>query len=238
MTSEERLQIAKNTKSFWFLKRSYLEPRKELSFSYMRYRILRPLLKIYYRAFRALNYPTPWIAPRATAILEQILTKDLKGLEYGSGISSVFLAQRIGHLVSIEHYESWYQKVGRLLKKYDLSNTDRQLVKPDKIKKLPHKPTKPELHEMKYGHTYLDYADYANAVRKFPDKHFDFVLIDGRSRVECMRSSLAKVKKGGFIILDNSERSHYDPIHQMLEEYPKVFSTTGLSDTIIWFKPD
>ena len=206
MTLEDRLQIAKKTQSIWFVKKSYLHRNKELSIKYIRYRFLRPILKGYYQIFRFLNYPTPWIAPRATSILKRILTKDLIGLEFGSGVSSVFIAKRISKLVSVEHNEPWYKRVEDLLEKYELYNVDRRLIKPGQIKDLPQNPTKAEQREMKYGHSYFDYSNYSQMISEFADKHFDFVLIDGRARVDCFFNSIYKIKNGGFIILNGSSQ--------------------------------
>jgi hypothetical protein len=57
---------------------------------------------------------------------------------------------------------------------------------------------------------------YAASIETFPDAHFDFVLVDGRSRPSCFKHSVSKVASGGWLILDNSERKHYRVVHDTL----------------------
>ena len=52
----------------------------------------------------------------------------------------------------------------------------------------------------------------ADAILEFPEDSFDFVLIDGRARVECAYNALSRVRPGGFLLLDNSEWEKYAPI--------------------------
>ena len=49
--------------------------------------------------------------------------------------------------------------------------------------------------------------------------------------------AVVKLKRGGIFILDNSERLRYEPVHRKLRSWKQVFTTTGLTDTTIWFKP-
>lgn len=55
----------------------------------------------------------------------------------------------------------------------------------------------------------VDYAkakkDYINSI-DFYNKAFDVIVIDGVYRKDCVKPALRNLKKGGFIILDNSER--------------------------------
>lgn len=43
----------------------------------------------------------------------------------------------------------------------------------------------------------------------FPDKYFDFIFVDGRNRVECMKSSLELLKDNGLLMLHDSNREKY-----------------------------
>ena len=55
----------------------------------------------------------------------------------------------------------------------------------------------------------LNFKNYCLSISFFPDQYFDLILIDGRCRESCLQLSASKVKKDGFIILDNSERESY-----------------------------
>ena len=65
-------------------------------------------------------------------------------------------------------------------------------------------------------------------------------MVDGRARNGCIFHCIKKVKNGGIVILDNSERVEYNFGKNLLNNYKKnVFfgRELGLSDpweTIIW----
>ncbi|HEY4655003.1 MAG TPA: class I SAM-dependent methyltransferase, partial [Cyclobacteriaceae bacterium] len=83
-----------------------------------------------------------------------------------------------------------------------------------------------------------DYHNYFSFITVFPNGHFDFIFIDGRARIECTLNAIPKLKKGGMLVLDNSDRDRYAPLFKVLEHWPRVTTTTGLFDTTIWFKPE
>jgi predicted O-methyltransferase YrrM len=41
---------------------------------------------------------------------------------------------------------------------------------------------------------------------QYPDETFDFILIDGSQRGNCAKSAVTKIKSGGYIYLDNSDK--------------------------------
>jgi len=118
----------------------------------------------------------PWLSYRAIKVLDKLLQPDWKMLEWGSGMSTLWFAQRVGHLTSIEDYEPWYAKVKPTLSK--VNNVDYQFKTDD---------------------------DYFN-LDQYPDEAFDFILIDGSERGNCAKSAVKKLKRGGYIYLDNSDK--------------------------------
>lgn len=58
---------------------------------------------------------------------------------------------------------------------------------------------------------YLDstFKSYASHIDRFPDNYFDIVLVDGRSRPSCIWHCMPKIKAGGILVIDNSNRSYY-----------------------------
>lgn len=160
----------------------------------------------------------------------------MTGLEYGSGRSTLFFARRLGKLVSIEHYGAWYEKVEKKLAEENITNVDYLLITKNSEQEV--NDNSDEYHRQFTGQEErTEYADYANKVLEYDDEFFDFVLIDGRSRVNCGLNAIAKLKKGGMFVLDNSERPRYQPLHEALKDWPKIETTTGLTNTTIWFKP-
>jgi hypothetical protein len=118
----------------------------------------------------------PWLGYRAIKHLDNLLQPDWKMLEWGSGMSTLWFAQRVGTLISIEDYQPWYQKVRSTLSKVD--NVDYQL---------------------KANNQYWNLDQY-------PDNTFDFILIDGSQRGNCAKIAITKIKRGGYIYLDNSDK--------------------------------
>ncbi len=71
-----------------------------------------------------------------------------------------------------------------------------------------------------------------------PRHVFDYVAVDGRARVPCMRIALQMIKEdGGILLLDNSERPNYQPAIDMVPSHWKRFDYYGSKPpyrTTIW----
>lgn len=50
---------------------------------------------------------------------------------------------------------------------------------------------------------------YHAVISNYPDNYFDIILVDGRNRNACMQAAIPKLKAGGWLLLDNSEREYY-----------------------------
>jgi spermidine synthase len=46
----------------------------------------------------------------------------------------------------------------------------------------------------------------------------DVIIVDGRMRVECFRNAVKKVKPGGVLILDDSQRDRYSEVFSIVPE--------------------
>ncbi len=199
--------------------RSYLITKnyKTSNLPWLLFRILRPLLKGYNRSWRMLRGQVPWTSPASILIFDKILDKNMNGFEYGSGRSTLYFARKLKHLVSVEHDESWYNLVTEQVQA--LNNVEYRLIK------------------AKHKNEMVDYTDYANAINSYEDDTFDFILVDGRWRVSCIKNAIPKLQSGGIMVLDNSEREEYREVFDLLSGWKKVNTTTGLTDTTLWFKP-
>jgi len=200
------------------------------------YRVLRPIYKLNYRLFKNKHKETPWIAQEAILFLQKELDKTMKVLEYGSGFSTLFYARTAGHVVSVEHNKEWYDLISAEFAKRNADNINYVYIPRNNPETFSDAELKNKFPELKDFETSRHYGDYFNFINTFPDEEFDFIMIDGRARVESFFSALPKLKKGGMIMLDNSERKRYIPIHQKMEKHKKLFFTTGLTDTVVWYK--
>lgn len=230
--------ISKNIQNnLFFPKKNYLT-KKGYSPDYIKYRILRPVFKLYYKLYK-INHPeTPWTSQASIVIFDKILDKTMRGLEYGSGKSTLFFTSKLNHLTSIEHHKTWYDKINKILKERNINNVDYRYI-PQNSKDQEHDLSHFSVYANKTKNLSIrsEYINYFEAINNFPDNHFDFILIDGRARVECSLNAIKKLKKGGIFVLDNSERSRYKSVLSILESWPTIVTTTGLTDTTIWFKP-
>ena len=139
----------------------------------------------------------PFFTPGAIEFMESVVSPEFKAFEWGAGASTVWLARNVAQTVSVEHQQEWCDQVLDRLCEEELTNTILVLVRD------------------------VGSCSYFSAISCYPDGFFDLVLVDGRNRVMCIRSALAKVKPGGYLILDNSERPRYRDGIALLETWER-----------------
>lgn len=192
------------------------------------------------------NYPLastidlkiPWLTYGAIGWLNNYLTPDMKIFEFGSGGSTIYFRQRVSCVISVEHDQNWVDKVNGAIGSNNNPNNRIIVVPPEKMDNVPA--------GYKYASTtfsqYTGYCfkRYVETISTYPDAHFDLVLVDGRTRVACILDSVQKIRNGGYLILDNSERDHYKAAYDCMKQYPvhEYFGFGPLSDrfwkTTIW----
>ncbi len=166
---------------------------------------------------------TPWLVYDAIEWLKSHLTKDMLVYEYGSGGSTLFLADLCKVLHSVEYDFSWYNKVIKEIEARGILNCDLSFVEPEeKINEnrvlcfvslgmnISYS-SKSKKYENK------SFMKYVQSIDRFEDNFFDLIVVDGRSREACIVHSISKVKLGGYILLDNSERLWYESGVRILE---------------------
>ena len=153
----------------------------------------------------------PWITDGANDFLfQKVLNKEIMSvLEFGSGASTVWFAENIETLISIEHDEGWYGKITDILNSKGLSIEDYVLFP----------------------------RPYSNVCSSYKDRLFDLVVVDGRDRVSCAKASYKLVRPGGYLMLDNDERSYYNSVHGLLEKWEKISYVQSGPDKTGWIAP-
>ena len=164
----------------------------------------RWLVSLRYKS-NSLRYELPWLTYGSIDWIERHLSKEMKVFEWGSGGSTVFLAKRVKKVVSVEHDPNWHKEVTDYLQSKGLSKNAQLIYK---------NPSKIKLSQGKYSsgqakHKNYSFKEYCMAISKYPKEYFDLILIDGRARVDCMRLAVKKVKKRGWIVLDNADEDRY-----------------------------
>jgi hypothetical protein len=178
----------------------------------------------------------PWINAGAVRFLTDRLTPDMTGFEWGGGRSTAFVAKRVSRLVSIEHKEKWRRRVAALLLREGVGNVEGRFLPPSDDPGRPE--ARPALwREIGHVHRMPQFAAYADAILDFPEESFDFVLIDGRARVECALNAFCRIKPGGFLMLDNSEWEKYAPIFAAVPKWERRDFENGVWRTSILCRP-
>lgn len=184
--------------------------------------------------YRKMNPDSPWLTPQAIRYIESVLHKNFDVLEFGSGRSTIWFSKRVGSILSFEDDRQWFEFVNESIKG-ETSNVKYILV--DKSRE--------------------DYDNhFKTSIRSLPDAVIDLCLIDGCPRGLCALESIPKVKRGGFIVVDNvnwflpsESRSpssirlekdipnEFVEFHKLTSDWNRVWTSNGVTDTLILVKP-
>jgi hypothetical protein len=186
-----------------------------------------------------------WVTYPAIRFLKKNLRREMAVFEYGGGGSSLFFANRVSELATVEHDKEWFERFSVLLNAKAEIDWNGMFVAPEKGAPSGD-PGDPKLYISDDKESAgFNFRAYASAIDAYPDEHFDLVLVDGRARPSCMMHAIPKVKRGGWLVLDNSERDYYLTKVQLLLEgnfkvvvdgmAPVPFSPS-FSRTTIWRK--
>jgi len=124
--------------------------------------------------------PVPWYTYPAIEFIENKLSRDFCVFEYGSGQSSLWWAEKVKKVSSVESNPTWFSRIKEVIPE----NVNLTLI---------------ETHEL-----------YASEILRFPNNHFDCIMIDGINRNRCAEHCVTKLKKNGFIIFDNTDNRDFD----------------------------
>lgn len=159
----------------------------------------------------------PWLTYTSLDFLESFLKRDMRIFEYGSGGSTIYFSSKVDQVISVEHNKEWFEAVRSYLKVNGIHNVEiryspalpdskfaeKSYLNPDHFISI--------LKEFKG----MSFESYCKEIDPFPNEYFDLVVVDGRARISCMKLALQKVKKNGFLLLDNADRSYY---HKSISE--------------------
>ena len=137
----------------------------------------------------------PWLTQEGFEFLKEYFgaNKGAKVLEFGAGGSTIWMAESGIDLVSVDHSKTWHGKVKDYLVSKGIHVDLRLMERP-----------------------------YNLICDEFPDNHFDFILVDGRDRVKCALSAEKKLKPGGVLLLDDSQRHYYVKVFDMCASWKKT----------------
>lgn len=156
-----------------------------------------------------------WLPETAIDLIEHYLEgiPPTKIFEFGSGTSTKWLAKMSKIVYSVEHDLKYYDKLYNELTATAGSSEDNiDLI----------------FHE----------APYNKVIERYEDEKFDLILVDGRNRQACIRSAIPKLKSGGWLVLDNSERDYYKPAIGMMSSWNQIICKQNRPDKYNFTYPD
>ena len=149
---------------------------------------------VWLRARRSEPPERPWIVPAAIGWLRRNVRGDWSILELGSGRSTIWFARRAGRVVSFEDNEFWSHRTRERLAEKGLEADLR--VAP--------------------------VESFPAEVAKLEDGAFDLVVVDFLespevTRIDALRPAREKVRPGGHLLLDDSDRPGYAEAYELLD---------------------
>ncbi len=181
--------------------------------------------------YAATHPRAPWLTRQSIHIIEQRLAHEGRGFEWGAGRSTLWLAERLAELTSVEHAEVWRDKVAA------------------------------ELAHRRYAHVRVVFAApeheaYVGSINVAASKSLDFVLVDGVSELRdvCALAALPLLRVGGLLAIDDVHRylpspsraplalkPNASPLTEAWAEFrarvagwPLEWTSDGVRDTAIW----
>jgi hypothetical protein len=136
------------------------------------------------RQIRDPDYPA--LAPGAVKFIDAELTRRASPVvgEWGCGRSTLWFAKRCATLVSVEHDRNWRDVIASALQQRGAKHASIVLAE-------------------------MASPTYPDAIFSTGLDAFDLLLIDGRLRHECADVATKAIKRGGIVVLDNSNRPEY-----------------------------
>jgi predicted O-methyltransferase YrrM len=171
------------------------------------------------------NPDRPWLCPQTITFLEKRLHRSMSALEFGSGRSTRWLAQRVGSITSVEYDQGWYQKVAGQLRDIDSLTVCLRYIA------LDHSHSEPEREH------YESLPRYVAVLDEFPDHSLDLIVVDGHYRTTVLKHCGQKLKRGGLLLVDdvNLWTPGVPPVPPGFALVDR--SSNGIKTTCVWEAP-
>lgn len=128
-------------------------------------------------------YPEkPWWPEQAKRRIADIVDPDWMVVEFGSGMSTLWLAPRVRRVVTIEANKSWANKISSELQARSIINVEMEI---------------------------FSVASYNPNDLKL-DEAPDLVIVDAERRRDCIVWAFRHLKPNGYLYLDNADRPGND----------------------------
>ncbi|MFQ5776820.1 MAG: O-methyltransferase [Terriglobia bacterium] len=182
-------------------------------------------------AYERRHPDVPWLTQEMVALLGSWLRSEDHALEWGAGRSTLWLARRVGRLTSVEHNLSYHRRLKARLEAEGQHNVELRFCERE--------------------------DEYVAVATQLPPESLDLVLVDGVARDLCALAALPRLKPGGILVLDNSNRylpsgscapaSRRPPqgpasetwglFASRVQQWRCLWTSNGVFDTALWVKP-
>lgn len=162
----------------------------------------------------------PWMPYSAIDYLGRQLSTQTVAFEYGGGGSTLWLAHRVRQVTTVEHDANWCTDLDKTLRARNITNVTL-------VASPPLADGSADRESLPNGITYNSsssqgsFETYVKHIEQFPNDSLDLVLVDGRSRAACVVHATRKVKPGGLLVLDDSDRPRYQAAIHELRSWPR-----------------
>jgi SAM-dependent methyltransferase len=148
----------------------------------------------------------PWIVPAAIGWLQRRIRRSWRILELGAGRSTPWFGRRAGTVISLEDNPHWHRQTAERLRELGLE-VDLRLIA---VEEFPR-----EVAALEASSCDLVVVDFLEA----PEV----------SRVDALRPAREKVRPGGHLLLDDSDRPGYAEAYELLAGW-RQRRFTGVKD--------
>lgn len=145
--------------------------------------------------------------------------------EWGSGASTFWLANKCNHIYSAEYFKAFYYYLKEQKEDYLYDNITLLLREPDAVKD--------SRYIAKYSSAAgLSFKNFCHSIEDYPSRSFDCVVVDGRVRAQCIHLAMKSVKRGGILVVDDTDRVEYStPLTEYLPRFERVWHFKGKKAT-------
>jgi hypothetical protein len=217
---------------------------------------IRSLRSVFYfirwrNSCEILNSPlearTPWMTFQSANMLGKELNANSSVFEYGGGGSTLFCLDKGAKVITIEHDKQWFDRLKQNVFQSGIEAKWEGKFTPPNLflaTSQPRDPADPDSYvSSDQAFTGFSFENYATSIDVYEDASFDVIIIDGRSRPSCLKHASTKLKCGGLLFLDNTERDYYLTDRSMdylqgfrlvLDEYGPTYGLQWFTKTSVW----
>jgi hypothetical protein len=174
----------------------------------------------YFRGYRILFPSYPYYTPGAIHYISTQISPDMRVLECGAGMSTIWYAKHVSECITIEHDKNWHNKIKNELVNRNITNSEIIFL-PEKTGDVKYSWNTEWKHCAVLGRAPVNpgLKDYIFAIDSYPDRYFDIIVIDGMERLPCLLHALDKLHESGILLCDDSTRPRYKKCYEILEKW-------------------